>query len=124
MVVVGFLPCDAGCVDITGTSRLHSIFSMPGAIGLPAAAMLSALVFRRDGRFAMAWQVVSFWLGLVALVSGPLIAAELLQGANGLLQRVAMWSSLLWMMAVSLKLSALALPATAVASTRMDGTAE
>jgi hypothetical protein len=35
-----------------------------------------------------------------------------------------MWPSLLWMMAVSLKLSALALPATAVASTRMDGTAE
>jgi hypothetical membrane protein len=70
MVVVGFLPCDAGCVDITGTSRLHSIFSMPGAIGLPAAAMLSALVFRSDGRFSVAWQVVSFWLGLAALVSG------------------------------------------------------
>jgi hypothetical protein len=89
MVVVGFFPCDPGCVDITGTSRLHSVFSMPGAIGLPAAAMLSALVFRSDGRFSVAWQVVSFWLGLAALVSGPLIAAEVLQGANGLLQRVA-----------------------------------
>jgi hypothetical protein len=83
MVVVGFFPCDAGCVDVTGTSRLHSIFSMPGAIGLPAAAMLSALVFRRDGRFATAWQVISFWLGLAALVSGPLIAAELVEGSTG-----------------------------------------
>jgi hypothetical membrane protein len=105
MVVVGFFPCDAGCVDVTGTSRLHSVFSMPGAIGLPAAAMLSALVFRSDGRFTTAWQVVSFWLGLAALVSGPLIAGELLQGANGLLQRAGMWPPLLWMMAVSLSCS-------------------
>ena len=34
MVVVGFFPCDAGCVDVTRTSELHSIFSVPGAIGL------------------------------------------------------------------------------------------
>jgi hypothetical protein len=70
-------------VDVTGTSRLHSIFSMPGAIGLPAAAILSALAFRPDGRFTTAWQVISFWLGLAALVSGPLIAAELIQGPTG-----------------------------------------
>ena len=124
MVVVGFVPCDAGCVDVTGTSRLHSVFSMPGAISLPAAAMLSALVFRSDGRFTAAWQVVSFWLGLAALMSGPLIAAELVDGANGLLQRAGMWPPLLWMMAVSLKLFALARSATAADATRMDGTSE
>jgi hypothetical protein len=111
-------------VDVTGTSRLHSVFSMPGAIGLTAAAMLSALVFRSDGRFTMAWQVVSFWLGLVSLVSGPLIAAELVEGANGLLQRAGMWPPLLWMMAVSLKLFALARSATAAVATRVDGTSE
>jgi hypothetical protein len=90
---------------VTPTGRLHSVFSMPGAIGLPAAAMISALVFRRDGRFSTAWQAGSFWLGLVSLGSGPIIAAELVVGVNGLLQRAAMWPSLLWMMAVSLKLS-------------------
>jgi hypothetical protein len=105
MVVVGFFPCDAGCVDVTPTGRLHSLFSMPGAIGLPLAAMVSALVFRRDGRFSTAWQVISFWLGLVGLASGPVIAAELVGGVNGLLQRAAMWPSLLWMLAVSLKLA-------------------
>lgn len=83
MVAVGFVPCDAGCVDVTGTGRLHSLFSVPGAIGLPATAMLSALVFRRDGRFSLAWQVVSFWLGLAALASGPVIAAELVEGSTG-----------------------------------------
>jgi hypothetical protein len=48
--------------------------------------------------------VVSFWLGLAALASGPVIAAELVEGVNGLLQRAAMWTPLLWMMAVSLRL--------------------
>jgi hypothetical protein len=99
---------------VTATGRLHSLFSMPGAIGLPAAAMVSALVFRRDGRFGMAWQVVSFWLGLATLVSGPLIAAELVGGVNGLLQRAAMWAPLGWMTAVSIRLYQLARPATAV----------
>jgi hypothetical membrane protein len=114
MVVVGFFPCDAGCVDVTATGRLHSTFSMPGAIGLPAAVMVSALVFRRDGRFGVAWQVVSFWLGLAALASGPLIAAELVGGVNGLVQRAAMWAPLGWMVAVSIRLYWLARPATAV----------
>jgi hypothetical membrane protein len=119
MVVVGFFPCDVGCVDVTQTGRLHSIFSMPGAIGLPVAAMISALVFRRDGRFSTPWQVTSFWLGLVSLVSGPLIAAELVEGVNGLLQRAAMWTALAWMMAVSIKLYALALRSTSVDPTRV-----
>ena len=113
MGVVGFFPCDAGCVDMTVTGRLHSLFSMPGAIGLPAAAMVSALVFRRDGRFGEAWSVGSFWLGLAALVSGPLIAAELVGGVNGLVQRAAMWVPLVWVMAVSIRLYRLARPATA-----------
>jgi hypothetical protein len=119
MVVVGFFPCDAGCIDVTGTGQLHSIFSMPGAIGLPVAAMLSALVFRRDGRFSTAWQVISFWLGLVTLASGPIIAAELVEGVNGLLQRAAMWPSFLWMMAVALKLYGLARRSPSVDCTRV-----
>lgn len=51
MVVVGFLPCDAGCVDVTATGWLHGAFSALGAIGLPLAMMISARVFRVDGRF-------------------------------------------------------------------------
>jgi hypothetical membrane protein len=104
MVVVGFFPCDAGCVDVTRTSELHSIFSMPGAIGLPAAAMFSSLAFRVDGRFSVAWQTVSFWLGLLTLASGPVIAAEVAGDAGGALQRAAMWAPLLWTSAVSWKL--------------------
>lgn len=106
MVAVGFYPCDPGCIDVTPTGRMHSLLSAPGAIGLPAAAMLSALVFKRDQRFGTAWQVGSFWIGLVTLAAGPVIAADLIEGSNGILQRAAMWPTLLWMAAVALKLRA------------------
>lgn len=104
MVIVGFFPCDPGCVDVTDTGRLHGVFSAPGAIGLPVAAMLSASVFRSDGRFSIRWQIVSFWLGLLSLASGPIIAAGLAEDVSGLLQRAGMWSPLLWMAAVSIRL--------------------
>jgi len=104
MVVVGFFPCDAGCVDVTRTGELHSIFSMPAAVGLPAAAMLSSGAFRSDGRFSTTWQLVSFWLGLLALASGPIIALEFAGEVSGGLQRAAMWAPLLWITVVSWKL--------------------
>lgn len=104
MVTVGFFPCDPGCVDVTATGRLHGVFSMPGAIGLPGAAIVSAVALREDARFSVLWQGVSLGLGLASLLSGPLIAAEVFPEVNGLLQRVGMWSSLLWMVALSAKL--------------------
>ncbi len=110
MVVVGFFPCDAGCVDVTRTGELHSVFSMPGAIGLPAAAMVASRAFWSDRRLGRPWQLVSFWLGLAALASGPIIAAEVVEGANGLLQRAAMWPPLLWVSAVSWKLRSVSRP--------------
>ena len=107
MVIVGFFPCDPGCVDVTATGRLHGVFSAPGAIGLPAAASLSAWVFARDGRFSTRWQIVSLLVGLLTLASGPVIQAGVLTDANGLLQRAGMWPALLWMTAVSLRLLSL-----------------
>lgn len=101
MGALAFFPCDAGCVDVTTTGRIHGVLSAPGAIGLPGGAMLSALVLRRDGRFGTAWQATSFWVGLLSLCTGPVIAADLLDQGAGLLQRAAMWAPLLWMAALS-----------------------
>lgn len=104
MVIVGFFPCDAGCVDVTATGRLHGVFSMPGAVGLPTAAMVSGWVFSQDSRFGHGWSQVSFIVGLLTLATGPLIQAEIVENANGLMQRIGMWPGLLWMSAVSWEL--------------------
>jgi len=108
MFIVGFFPCDADCIDVTTTGQLHSVFSAPGAIGLPLAAMLSAFVFRTDGRFGIATQLISFWLGLLSLLSGPIVALSGTETLLGLLQRLGMWSALLWMSAITLRLTAIA----------------
>jgi len=122
MTAVGFFPCDSGCADLTDTGRMHSLLSAPGAIGLPAAAMVSAAVFRHDGRLGTAWQVTSFALGLITLASGPVIAAEVIHGLNGLLQRAAMWPALIWMAAVSARLLTVpALPAEALSPVTSPG---
>lgn len=104
MVAVGFFPCDAGCVDVTATGRLHSLTSAPQAVALPAAAMVSGWVLRDDGRLGAGWQVLSFWTGLVALGIGPLVGADLLPTVAGLVQRAGMGLSLVWMVAVSVGL--------------------
>lgn len=106
MVTVGFFPCDAGCVDVTRTGELHGTFSAPGAIGLPAAMLLSAAAFRLDGRLGPGWQVITFAIGALALAAGPVIQADLLPDVDGLVQRAAMWSPILWMVAVALRFRA------------------
>jgi len=103
MITVGFFPCDAGCVDVTRTGELHGTFSAPGAIGLPTAMLFSAAAFRHDGRFQPAWQGASLVVGALTLAAGPIVAAGLLPGADGLLQRAAMWTPILWMTAVALR---------------------
>ncbi|WP_156163855.1 DUF998 domain-containing protein [Demequina maris] len=108
MVVVAFLPCDAGCVDVTATGRLHGWFSAPGAIGLPAAAMLTARVVAVDGRLGPRWPGWSFGIGLASLASGPVIAADLLPEAGGALQRLGMWLALGWMSAFAWTMRGLA----------------
>lgn len=108
MVLVGGVPCDPGCVDVTATGRTHGLLSMPGAIGLPGAMMVSAAAFGVDGRFGVTWQLASFWVGLLSLLAGPVIQAEVLPEVDGLLQRAAMWPALVWMAAVSARFLVLA----------------
>lgn len=110
MVVVGFFPCDPGCVDVTATGRLHGVFSAPAAIGLPSAAIVSAWAFAYDGRFSRRWSVLSLVVGAVSLAAGPVIASDVVTGANGLLQRAGMWPALLWMTAVALRLLVMTRP--------------
>jgi hypothetical protein len=97
------------------------VFSIPGAVGLPAAAMVSAWVFSRDPRFGPGWPAGSFVVGVLSLASGPLIQAGIAQDANGLLQRLGMWPALLWMSLVSARLLRLATGASSTAASGHPG---
>jgi hypothetical membrane protein len=110
MIAVGFFPCDPSCVDVTLTGRLHSITSTPQAIALPLAAMVTAAVLRTDERIGTGWQAFSFWSGVTALATGPVVALDAVVAATGLVQRAGMGLSLLWMLAIAVKLRTLVPP--------------
>lgn len=103
MIVVGFFPCDAGCIDVTTTSRLHSLTSIPQSIALPLAAISSAFVLGKDSRFGQRWAIASFWLGVASLATGPLMSFSFSQPIIGLVQRLGIGLSLLWMMLISMQ---------------------
>ena len=103
MIVVGFFPCDSGCVDVTATGKLHSLTSIPQSIALPLAAISSAFAFGRDRRFGQKWQLASFWIGVASLATGPLMSFSFSQPIVGLVQRLGIGLSLLWMLIVATK---------------------
>jgi len=101
MFAVGFFPCDAGCIDVTQTGRLHSITSTIPSITLPMAAMLMATVIAK--RWGDKWRYLSFWIGLLSMLSGPVMFIPFITPYLGLTQRVGIGLSLLWMILVSIK---------------------
>jgi len=103
MIAVGFLPCDPGCIDVTITGRLHSLASVPQSIALPLAAIFSAFPFSRDSRFGRKWGIGSFWIGVASLATGPLMSLPFSEPITGLVQRLGIGLSLLWMLVVSIK---------------------
>lgn len=103
LVLVAAFPCDAGCVDVTGTGQMHGTVSAMAAIGLPVAVALGAGALRDDARFGTAWLATSAVIGVVSLAAGPLIASDGVP-APGLLQRAAMWLPLAWVAATAWRL--------------------
>jgi len=102
MLFVGFFPCDAGCVDVTITGTMHSLFSMLPSVALPFAAMVIANDVSK--RWGMGWGIFSFWMGILSVFSGPLMFLPETSPYLGLLQRVGIGFSLVWMVTVSAKI--------------------
>lgn len=101
MFLVGFFPCDAGCVDVTQTGKLHSITSTVPSIALPLAAMLLAIVL--SNRWGKKWGHISFWLGTSSMATGPMMFIPSAYSYLGLVQRVGIGLSLLWIFLISTK---------------------
>lgn len=102
MFLVGFLPCDSMCIDVTLTGRLHSFISTVPAILIPLAAMNSAYPISK--MWSKKWGYASFYLGILSMIAGPLMFLEFMHNFSGLVQRLGIGFSLLWIFIVSLKI--------------------
>lgn len=99
LFLVGFLPCDAGCVDVTLTGRLHSFTSTVPAILLPLAAIFSSYSLSKIWGNTVG--SLSFFLGVASLLSGPAMFLSGSESYVGLIQRSGMGFSLIWIILVS-----------------------
>ncbi|MFX0076716.1 MAG: DUF998 domain-containing protein [Candidatus Hermodarchaeota archaeon] len=103
MFLVGFLPCDAQCIDVTLTGELHSLTSLISAILIPIGIMISAYPISK--KWEKTWGYSSFCLGILSLMSGPIMFIEALSNYTGLFQRLGIGLSLLWIFLTSLKIN-------------------
>lgn len=99
MFLVGFFPCDAQCIDLTLAGRMHSIVSTIPAILMPLAIILSAHPLSKH--FGKRWGHASFYLGIVSMLSGPLMLSGVFDSYSGIIQRAGLGISLLWMAVLS-----------------------
>lgn len=90
-MLVGIFPCDAHCIDVTISGRLHTIFSMIPALLLPTAAILSRWLFD-DKRLAL----IAMTLGALSFLSGTLMSLPNFTALLGLFQRIGMFFAMAW----------------------------
>lgn len=102
MFLVGFLPCDAKCIDVTIIGNLHSITSTIAAIFISLALIISAYPISK--KWGKKWGYLSFYLGIISMVAGPIMFIEALHSYSGLIQRMGIGFSLLWIVLISIKI--------------------
>jgi hypothetical membrane protein len=101
MFLVGFFPCDPGCVEVTLTGRLHTLTSFFPALAWPAAAILAAVGFYKEKGWGVRWFVISLLLGGASFMFGSLMSLPQVFPVIGLAQRAAAGMSLLWIAVVA-----------------------
>jgi len=82
--------------------ELHSLTSTIPAILIPLAVVLSAYPISKI--WGNRWGYTSFLLGVLSMVSGPIMFIEYLDSYTGLIQRLGLGFSLLWIFIRSLKI--------------------
>lgn len=100
--LVGFFPCDTGCIDTTQTGELHSFTSVIAAILVPFAIMLAA--YPLSLIWSKIWGYFSLYIGFLSLAAGPMMFVESLSDYLGLIQRIGITLSLIWIVSISIKI--------------------
>lgn len=102
MFLIGFFPCDEQCIDVTQTGRFHSLASLITAILIPLGLVTSANSISK--KWNKAWGYASFYMGVLSMAGGPIMYIEQMNNYAGLVQRLGISFSLLWIVLVSLKI--------------------
>ena len=109
LVGLGIFPCDAACDNFTLTGTLHTVFNRI-AIGCSVMApFLMARIFNRDRR----WKGLSGFstgIGMVSFLVWLVFFLVPIEGYAGFIQRLGIFTSLVWMEAVSFRLTRLSVP--------------
>lgn len=100
MFLVGFFPCDAGCINMTGLSRFHYFVSAFPALLIPIAAIISSYEISKE--WGNKWGETSMYLGIFSVICGPLMFFSPFQNYIGLVERIGVGIASLWvfMMAI------------------------
>lgn len=102
MFLVGFFPCDSNCIDVTQIGKIHSLLSTISAILIPLGLISSAYPISK--KWNRTWGYTSFYLGILSLASGPIMFLDYSEAYVGLIQRLGIGLSLLWIVSVSWKI--------------------
>jgi len=103
MVLVGFFPCDPGCVDESPTGIAHAITATIASIATTLGMLVISLRLRKDSRWRSFW-VFTLAIAVVAIFLSPLPMFSIFSPWAGLLQRLGMGLALFWMEVMSIKL--------------------
>lgn len=99
LFAVGFFPCDSNCVDVTTVGKMHSVLSTISAILIPAAIVLLAHPLYKQFNAKVGY--TSFYLGILSFLAGPVMYVPQIENYTGIVQRLGLGFSLVWMMYLS-----------------------
>jgi len=99
MFLVGFFPCDAGCINLTPISRFHYFVSAFPALLIPIAAIISSTEISKE--WGKKWGNTSRFLGLSSVISGPLMFFSPFSAYMGLIERIGVGIVAVWIFLIS-----------------------
>jgi len=103
MVLVGFFPCDPGCVNVSSTGIAHSITATIASIVTTFGMLVVSLRLRKDSRWRSYW-IFTLTFAVVATFLSPLPMFPIFSQWAGLLQRLGLGLALFWIEVMSIKL--------------------
>jgi len=112
MVMVGFFPCDPGCVNVSSTGIGHAVTATIASIATTFGMLLVSLRLRKDSRWRSYW-VFTLAIAVVATFLSPLPMFPIFSPWAGLLQRLGLGLALFWMEVMSIKLLRLSIRSSA-----------